>query len=109
MGLSEMALTGCVAEPVFSMLIGLGFSMLRSALATEKGYVRFSVKAHQQAILPLVGICLCLAMIASFFIFNCCRNFRMNKLASFVQLGVYAFFFGIIITLTIIFPENGGH
>jgi len=109
MGLSEMALTGCVAEPLFSTLMGLGVSMLRCTLNSEHGYITFSIAEHQQAILPMVGIILCLTGLFSFFVYNCRREFKLQKVPAFIQLFLYAFFFGIIITLTIIFPEKGGH
>jgi Ca2+/Na+ antiporter len=105
MGLSEMALTGCVSEPLFSMLFGLGCSMLRAAAANH-GSVHFSVQRHAQAILPLAGICLCLGVHGVFFIFNCRNKFNLKRFPAFILLFIYAFFFGIIIALTAILPEN---
>jgi Ca2+/Na+ antiporter len=33
MGYAEMAVTGCFAGPLFNLLIGLGFSFLRTIIA----------------------------------------------------------------------------
>lgn len=104
-----MALTGCVSEPLFSTLIGLGCSMLRSCLSANMGSIKFSVTEHKQAILPLVGICVCLAGIFGFFIFNFKNKFHLHKCTAIIQMFLYAFFLGIIITLTFVFPEKGGH
>jgi Ca2+/Na+ antiporter len=104
MGLSEMALTGCVAEPLFALLVGLGCSMVRSALVAG-GSITFSLSHHRQAILPFVGICLCLVVLLTFLIYNCVIKFKLRKGFSMVQLLTYALFFGIIITLTILFPK----
>ena len=82
--------------------------MLRSSLAAG-GQVIFSVVEHRQAILPLVGICICMGGILGFFIYNCKHDFHLKKFIAIIQLFIYAFFFGIIITLTMILPEKGGH
>lgn len=103
MGLSEMALTGCVSEPVFSMLVGLGSSMIRGALTY--GAIPFNLK-RKQAKLPFVGLCIVLATQFIFLVYNCRNKFKMTKSVSFIQLFIYAFFFGIIVTLTCILPEN---
>eukprot|EP00831_Metopus_contortus_P069626 TRINITY_DN6269_c0_g1_i14.p1 TRINITY_DN6269_c0_g1~~TRINITY_DN6269_c0_g1_i14.p1 ORF type:complete len:204 (-),score=25.27 TRINITY_DN6269_c0_g1_i14:51-662(-) len=108
MGLSEMALTGAISEPLFSMLVGLGVSMLKASIA-RGGSIEFSFIAHRQAILPLVGLIISLIAHISFFIFNCYRRFHLRKIPAVIMLIFYSFFFGIIVTLTAILPFNQGH
>jgi Ca2+/Na+ antiporter len=103
MGLSEMALTACVSEPVFSMLMGLGSSMLRTAIV----YNGFEFNLHRkQAKLPFISLCIVLFAQLVFLFYNCWQRFKFSKFVSFFQLLLYAFFFGIVVTLTAILPEN---
>jgi len=60
-GFGEMAITGCVAGPIFNILIGLGLSMTIAILkkTTEPKTVNFGLytldgKFDQIAVLPLV-------------------------------------------------------
>jgi len=105
MGLSQMAITGAVSEPLFSTLLGLGISMLRSTIELGKP-VTFSVRDRKQAILPLVGICMCFGGLLCFFLYNMSNGFHIKRLSAMIQLSMYAFFLGIIFVLMIIFPEN---
>lgn len=108
MGLSEMALTGCVAEPVFSMLMGLGGSMLRSSL-TLGGTIKFNVREHVQAVMPLTGLGICMFLNTIFLVVNWRRGFQMSKILGIFQFACYAIFCGIIITLMVLLHKHEGH
>lgn len=108
MGLAEMALTGTVSEPLFSCLIGLACAMLKSSIENG-GSITFSIEQHKQAILPLVGIAVCMTGLIGSLAYYCITKFHLKKFPAIIQLIIYAVFFGIIITLTALLPEKAGH
>eukprot|EP00826_Nyctotherus_ovalis_P063815 TRINITY_DN9359_c0_g1_i27.p2 TRINITY_DN9359_c0_g1~~TRINITY_DN9359_c0_g1_i27.p2 ORF type:complete len:107 (-),score=26.65 TRINITY_DN9359_c0_g1_i27:88-408(-) len=103
MGLSQMAITGAVSEPLFSTLLGFGISMIKS---TTKGPLTFSVDKRIQAVFPLVGICMCLGGLLCFFLYNWSNGFHIKRVSSMIQLSMYAFFLGILVVLMVILPSN---
>lgn len=103
MELSEMALTACVSEPIFTMLIGLGCSMMQGAL--KYGVIPFDL-TRKQAKLPFIGLCILLLTQVYFLIFYCFNKFKMTKIASCVQLLIYAIFLALMIAIAVIVPEN---
>lgn len=62
-GFGEMAITGCIAGPIFNVLMGLGLSTTLTIIKSDKGvfaednYVIFSLykegKLNKEAVLPL--------------------------------------------------------
>lgn len=99
MGLSEMALTGCISAPVFFTLVGFGGAMARGTL--NYGPVPFNF-TDKQAILPFIGLVITLYSQFVYFICYCINGFKLKRVASYSQLFTYTFFFGIILTFTIL-------
>ena len=49
-GFGEMAITGCMAGPIFNILIGLGASLMKGLIDTES--IRFSLYALDGSVNP---------------------------------------------------------
>ena len=92
MGFSEMAITGCVSEPLFSQAFGVGISMLINTMTEGykiSGAIEYSAKEHPAAYLPLMGEAVCVVGLMVFFIYNFFKKFRMTKLPSIIELAIY--------------------
>ena len=51
-GYAEMAVTGCIAEPLFNMLFGLGFcSIVLTTSYYKSGIIHFTIESDQ-ALIP---------------------------------------------------------
>ena len=100
MGFSEMAMTGCVSEPLFSQAFGLGICMFINTIREgfekdrdPKGSIRFDPYNHHPAYMPFMGIAVCSVGLMAFLIWNMKLKFQMSKIPAIIQLVVYSLTF----------------
>ena len=100
MGFSEMAMTGCVSEPLFSQAFGLGICMLINAITEDftgkigpKGSIRFNPYNHHPAYMPFMGIAVCSVTLMVFLIYNAKLKFQLTKIPAIIQLVIYGLAF----------------
>jgi sodium/potassium/calcium exchanger 6 len=88
-GLGEMAMTGCVAGPVFNLLLGLGLTLLWTHSGTEDG-IEFKVEDEQsEATLFIIvaSICTLSALVA----LTAANDYVVAKWHAKVLMGLYTF------------------
>ena len=100
MGFSEMAMTGCVSEPLFSQAFGLGICMFINAVSEDfigkigpKGSIRFTPYKHHPAYMPFMGIAVCSVTLMVFLIYNAKLKFQLTKIPAIIQLVIYGLTF----------------
>ena len=103
-GFGEMAITGCMAGPIFNILCGLGLSCLFMLLNDPDGKIAFSItttenKLNSDAVLPFGLIC---AQIPCLLVILCNAlksEYHIAKPLCIINMIIYA----IVITVLVVY------
>ena len=97
-GFVEMAVTGCVASPLFNILLGLGLSTLRNNILTgDRQAIRFTV-SDEESIVPIILILGTFVDLVFTIIFTIFVNkYRITKTQAKIKIGIYALIMAIAV------------
>lgn len=96
-GYAEMAVTGCIAEPLFNMLVGLGLSTIILNLNYYGGDIGMSVYDPDGS-LPFMLVLGMLILIVFIIVMVVTTSFKFTVRMAKVKIGIYI----SIIAITII-------
>jgi sodium/potassium/calcium exchanger 6 len=102
-GFGEMAFTGCIAGPVFNLLLGLGLTTVRCNMILSEG-IKFNVSKEMDEQTKLTVFTL-LASIFTLLVLiwlATTNNFKMSKWHGHVLLWIYAIIVGVILCFSLI-------
>ena len=87
-GLGEMAMTGCIAGPVFNLMLGLGVTTLLCNLQNGKGLtVNIEGTDGQSTLISLISLLSVTVILTIFVVFN---DFKVNKNHAKILIALYA-------------------
>ncbi len=89
MGFGELAITGCVAGPLFNLLVGLGLSLTK--LTAEYGTIPFSI-LHAPNLLPLASLAFLLATLLGVTGLVLCSHFELHRCIGWLPLACTCLF-----------------
>jgi Ca2+/Na+ antiporter len=90
-GFPEMAITSCISEPIFNMLLGIGFSTI---------IFPPNPLSWRNNMIPFCGLAFMLAVQTIFFIYNCVHKFVFHRCVSYLKLGaLFTFILSIVALL----------
>ena len=88
-GLGEMAITGCVAGPVFNLLLGLGLTLLWAHTGAEDGIEFKVVDAQSRATFFIIVASICTLIVLV--VLTISNNYIVKKWHAKVLMALYAF------------------
>ena len=86
-GLGEMAMTGCIAGPVFNLMLGLGVTTLLCNIQNGKGLtVNIQGTDGQSTLISLISLLTVTIVLTIFVVIN---DFKVNKNHAKILMGLY--------------------
>ena len=86
-GLGEMAMTGCIAGPVFNLMLGLGVTTLLCNIQNGKGLkVNIQGTDGQSTLISLISLIIVTVVMTIFVVIN---DFKVNKNHAKILMGLY--------------------
>ena len=86
-GLGEMAMTGCIAGPVFNLMLGLGATTLLCNIQNGKGLkVNIQGTDGQSTLISLISLLTVTVVMTIFVVIN---DFKVNKNHAKILMGLY--------------------
>jgi len=97
-GFGEMAFTGCIAGPVFNLLLGLGLTTVRcNMILDERGIIYDLDKFDTQARLTIFTLLAAVFTLVVLIWLAVTNNFKMTKWHGHVLLWIYSIIVGLIV------------
>ena len=104
-GFGEMALTGCMAGPIFNVFCGLGASCVLSLMKNPSGHVKFALfnedGLDHTAVLPFGLICAEIPALVVIFCNAFLNDYHIARRLSIVNVGMYITVILILMGFTI--------